>query len=76
MVYGCTILLHGRLHKRPGLHIAFMMQRRPALAGNNGSTSTSPPLATFPCHPGPIPGPVLARNPFRAPAALILFFLW
>lgn len=28
----------GRLHKRPGLHIAFMMQRRPALAGNNGST--------------------------------------
>lgn len=28
----------GRLHKRPGLHIAFMMQRRPALAANNGST--------------------------------------
>lgn len=46
--YGCAILLYGRLHKRPGLHIAFMMQRRPALAGNNGSTSTSPPLTTFP----------------------------
>lgn len=61
--------------KGRGLHIAFMMQRRPALAGNNASTTASTPRAvpTVPLLPsshGPLllPCPPLSLPPPPTPS--------
>jgi len=61
---------HGRLHKRPSLHIAFMMQRRPALAGNNASTTASIPRAapTVPLLPSSSLWPLLLLLPAIPPS--------
>ena len=67
--HGVWVHYPGRLHKRPGLHIAFMMQRRPALAGNNGSTvlllSLSLSLSLF---------RLLSSTPSAPPRLLQYFF--